>query len=201
MNNAIPPNAHSDAELSGAPSPIEISEGADMLVVGRPHWMDEQRWRQIKDDATDFIEARVDRLRASGRVSCYSWRDLAATDAHLDRFHRAEADRDALPLGSQDLRHDFRTSPQHGGLIAWNLTKDEDTGLLVMLTGQTPEQERQVMENAAWLVSCGAVYPAARVGKKGWKTSYDDRVEVDGDELLVWVLPNDTDIHEGMRRR
>lgn len=178
---------------------------SDAIVATRPDWMSDEKWAQIKSNTTTHIERLLEELHdeAAGQptrsLATYTWRDLAARDVHLDRLRLAESDRDQLPLGGQDLRDDFRTYPEYGGLLVWNRTRDDETGLLVMITGQTPTQERQVMENAGWLVSCGAVYAAAGRGMRGWKTSYDDLVTVEGDEHLVWILSNDADIASGTR--
>lgn len=152
----------------------------------------------------DTITALLTDVESPGvarSTAAYTWHDIAATDSLLQPLQMVEADRDALPFGSDDLRDDFRTYETYGGLLVWNLTRDEEGGVLVMLTGQTSDQERQVMANAGWMVSCGAVYAASRVGMKGWKTSYDDRIMIDGEELLVWVLPNDFDVSRPSEQR
>jgi len=158
--------------------------------------------RRIAEAITTLIDEVEPAGQPAATTAAYTWHDLAATDSLLLGLQLLDANRVDLPLGTEDLRDDCRTYPAYGGLLAWNLTRDEESGHLVMLAGQTAEQEQQVMANAAWLVSCGAVYAAARVGMKGWKTAYDDRCTIEGDEFLVWVLENDGNISEqmGMRR-
>lgn len=125
----------------------------------------------------------------------FTWEDIAAENRTIaSTLTLAEADRLDPPFGTSDLRDDCATYDTYGGLLAWNRTRDEEGGHLVMFTGQTAEQERRVLANASWLVSCGAVYAASPVGMTGWKTSYDDRCTVGGDELLVWLLPNSYDL-------
>ena len=105
-----------------------------------------------------------------------------------------------MHFGSTELRDDCLLYPDYGALLAWNLTRDEEGGHLVILTGQTVEEEQQVLRNASWMVSCGALYAAVRVGMKGWKSWADERVRERGDEFLVWLVPNNPDI-DGMVRR
>lgn len=63
-----------------------------------------------------------------------------------------------------------------------------------MLEGLDGDQEHRVMDNALWLVSCGKVYFAARVGMSckadAWHAFTDD----DGDRWLCWLLWNDRDV-------
>lgn len=145
---------------------------------------------------TDLIRRPDQRLS----TAAHSWRDLLTygnrTLAELTPY---ESDRDSLFFGGRALRRAVAEDPSIGGLLAWNRTKDEEGGHLIMFTGQTPGQERQVIDNASWLVSCGAVYAASRVGTDFKSARVEWKTRAGEDTFWVFRLSNDRNV-DGMLR-
>ena len=50
------------------------------------------------------------------------------------------------------------------------------------------------MDNATWLVSCGAVYAASRVGTRFKETADHAFNDHNGDRWLCWLLWNDREV-------
>lgn len=124
-------------------------------------------------------------------TAAFTWRDIFADGPHAGGLRLEAVDRDDLPVASTNLRAAVEAAPAAGGLLLWNKTLDEEGGHLVMFTGQTCAEERQVLTNAEWLISCGAVYAAARVGRVYKDGSRDVALRHDGHQLYAWLLPND----------
>lgn len=132
-------------------------------------------------------------------TATYTWRDLVAGHGTLQSHELIDADRGHLNFTRSRAVRAATHSPTCGGLLLWNATQDYEQGHIVMLTGQTAEQERQVMDNAAWMISCGAAYSATRVGMGSYKSNPDHRLTIRGDRFLVWTLANDSDVYGTIR--
>ncbi|GEP38588.1 hypothetical protein NPS01_22510 [Nocardioides psychrotolerans] len=154
--------------------------------------------RHLADTIQELL-GTVEGAPAAAVMASHTWRDLAAEASLLRDVRLYDAARPRIPFASKDLRQACMADHEIGGLLAWNSTTDDEGGSLVMFAGQSAAQERRVMENAGWMVSCGAVYAAERVGVKGYKLQPDARVTEGTNEFLVWLLPNGADV-EGMLR-
>lgn len=131
----------------------------------------------------------------SQETARFTWHDLAQEDSLLRHACTLQdLSRDALPFGDTAMRRYVSGNRDVGGILTWNESQDPEHGHLFMLFGQTAQQERQVMQNAGWMVSAGAVYSARRVGVRGYKAEPHFRVVVEGDSYLVWLLFNDRDV-------
>ncbi|HEY0889912.1 MAG TPA: hypothetical protein VGE38_09905 [Nocardioides sp.] len=140
-------------------------------------------------------------MHTKAPMASFGWRDIHEAREVLHACQVLDIDRDepALEAWSKRLAKHVRTRSSVGGLLMWNQTRDTEGGAFFMVSGQTPAEERQVLENAFWLISCGAVYAASRVGSRHWKEWPDYRTTIAGDRYLVWVLSNAHDV-EGMLR-
>lgn len=125
-------------------------------------------------------------LFAHRQTAQFTWRDmLPQTLRDIGRLEESERGGTLIPAELLEGTADESV----GGLLMWNKTRDEEGGHFVMFTGQDAEQEVTVIANAEWMVSCGALYAAARVGWKSYKTRPDFLIDVGGNEMLVWLLP------------
>lgn len=124
-------------------------------------------------------------------TASFTWRDV---DRALDRDHVLyDSDRDPFRFRfvGETILGRIANDQTIGGVMLWNATQDHEHGHIVMLTGQTRVDEYTVMENAYWMVSCGAVYAARRVGWKSYKSTPHAKVKDGrGDEYLLWLLRN-----------
>lgn len=169
---------------------------ADTFTAVRPSWMDQQTWSRIKNDTEALLTRLAEQAVAT---AAFSWHDVAEAMRHLDAVDRYDRAReDIAPIRNKSAKA-AALDPNSGGLLLWNRTKDLEHGELYMLTGQTRAQEYQVLDNVAWMISCGAVYATSRVGTKSYKARPDFRTRFEGDTYLGWVIPNDRDI-DGLRR-
>ena len=100
-----------------------------------------------------------------------------------------QAARDDLGCGSRALAKAVIGDASTAGMLLRNRDRDEEWGMVVMLTGQSTGQELRVIHNAEWMVNCGAVCAAARVGMRGWKLRPDHRIGAHEERHLVWLLP------------
>jgi hypothetical protein len=172
------------------------TDNTDSFVAIRPNWMDQQTWSRIKNDTETLLVKLDERVHDT---AVFSWHDIAEANRTLhavDRYDRARDDID--PITNKAAKA-AALDPSVGALLLWNRTKDLETGELYMLAGQTRAEELQVMDNVSWMISCGTVYAADRVGMKSYKASPDFTTRLDGDTYLGWVIPNDRDV-DGMRR-
>lgn len=113
-----------------------------------------------------------------------------------------DADREDLGFGNTALRSAVLKQQNVGAVLLWNRTLDTHYGDLIMLTGQNCDAERRVVDNATWMVSCGAIYSVQRVGHGGYKAATDFQFRLGGrggDLIYAWLIPNDRDI-PGLRR-
>lgn len=140
-------------------------------------------------------------------MAAHSWTELFATTPYGRYCGLHEANRDdlgfvATDIGDEDLEQRVASDNTIGGILVWEGTPDHEGGSLVMLSGQTVEQEQQVIDNAGWLISCGAIYAPDRVGWRSKSSADWTRGDVDEPEQglqYVWQLPNDHDV-DGMLR-
>jgi hypothetical protein len=133
----------------------------------------------------------------AGETARFTWRDLLATGPYArDLPELVDLDVDSVAHLSVSLQRRVNGTPGTGGLLMWNRDRDAEEGTLVMFTGQSTAEERQVLENAQWLVSTGAVYSVARLGAR--KPTADTQVRLDS-RMWVWLLPSDRD-RPGVRR-
>lgn len=120
----------------------------------------------------------------------YSWQDLLmASPGHAADCTLLDLPRNS-PTFDQPTRLLLDERPNIGGVLLWNKTLDAESGTLIMLTGQVKSQEQQVVRNATWMASTGAMYSARRTGWKGYKLHPDVVTVIDGEEHLLWLLPN-----------
>lgn len=126
-------------------------------------------------------------------TAAHSWREFIADSPYRSSLACQEASRDDLWFGTKVLRERVASSADVGGLLMWNKTEDPERGALLMLTGQDVAQEHRVMDNAKWLVSCGAVYAASRVGTR-FKGTADHSFTHEGDKWICWLLWNDREV-------
>lgn len=169
---------------------------SDALTVARPSGMDQQTWSRIKADADALLVKLTERVHST---AAFSWHDIVEATRMLgavDRYDRARDD--IAPIANNAAKAAARR-PDVGALLLWNRTKDLEHGELYMLAGQTRAEEYQVLDNVAWMISCGTVYAASRVGVKSYKARPDFTTRIEGDTYIGWVIPNDRDV-DGLRR-
>lgn len=149
-------------------------------------------------ETTDRGEAAPAVLVHEGMTARFTWRDVAHRS--LDAVLKYDIDRSEVDayVPSRAIQAAARDT-EYGALLLWNRTRDEERGHLVMFTGQTCGQEIQVIESVSWMISCGTVYSASRVGVRSYKADPDFRTRIGGETYLAWLIPNGRDV-DGLLR-
>lgn len=137
--------------------------------------------------------SQIESPPVAAEFAAHSWREFIEGRTYGSSLACRDSQRH-IAFGTKVLRDRVRHSPDIGGLLCWNKTKDPEHGSLVMIAGQTVDQEHWVIRNAEWLVSCGAVYSASRVGTKFKETAGHAFTDGAGDRWICWLLWNDREV-------